>query len=83
MASHIVAESPEPIMEQISCAVPVKMYQPIPQPHLENFFDAIRGKAKLTCPAEVGYEAVVTALKTNEAAEAGRRLEFKADEFVV
>ena len=83
MAFLMVAESREPMIEQLSCAVPVKTYQPIPQPHLENFFDAIRGKAKLTCPAEVGYEAVVTALKTNEATEAGRRLEFKPEEFAV
>jgi hypothetical protein len=54
----------------------------IHQPHLENFFDAIRGKAKLNCPAEVGYETAVTVLKVNEAAEAGRRLEFKPGEFV-
>ena len=57
--------------------------RPIHQPHLENFFDAIRGKAKLTCPAEVGYETAVAVLKVNEAAEAGRRLEFKPEEFVV
>ncbi len=57
--------------------------KPFHQPHLENFFDAIRRRAKLTCPAEVGYETAVTVLKVNEAAEAGRRLEFKADEFVV
>jgi len=55
----------------------------IHQPHLENFFEAVRGKAKLTCPAEVGYETAVTVLKVNEAAEAGRRLEFKPEEFVV
>jgi predicted dehydrogenase len=57
--------------------------RPIHQPHLENFFDAIRGEAKLTCPPEVGYETAVTVLKVNEAAEAGRRLEFKPEEFVV
>lgn len=57
--------------------------RPIHQPHLENFFDAIRGKAKLTCPAEVGYETAVAVLKVNEAAEASRRLEFKPEEFVV
>jgi hypothetical protein len=54
----------------------------IHHPHLENFFDAIRGKAKLTCPAEVGYETAVTVLKVNEAAEAGQRLKFKPEEFV-
>jgi predicted dehydrogenase len=61
----------------------VEMHKPIHQPHLENFFDAIRGKAKLNCPAEVGYETAVTVLKVNEAAEAGRRLEFAPEEFRV
>jgi predicted dehydrogenase len=53
------------------------------QPHLENFFDAIRGKARLNCPAEIGYEAVVTVLKAGEAVTAGERLEFRPEEFVV
>jgi hypothetical protein len=59
------------------------MTKPSYQPHLENFFDAIRAKAKLTCPAEVGCETAVTVLKINEAAETGRRLDFKPEEFVV
>ncbi|NUM78402.1 Gfo/Idh/MocA family oxidoreductase [candidate division KSB1 bacterium] len=53
------------------------------KPHLENFFDAIRGKAKLNCDQDVGYETAVTVLKVNEAVEAGRRLEFKPAEFIV
>ena len=61
--------------------LPVQADTLLHQPHLENFFDAIRGKAKLNCPAEVGYETAVTVLKVNEAAEAGRRLEFTPDEF--
>jgi predicted dehydrogenase len=61
----------------------VKMNKPVHQPHLENFFDAIRGKAKLNCPAEIGYETAVTVLKVNEAAEAGRKLNFKPEEFKV
>jgi predicted dehydrogenase len=61
----------------------VEMNKRAHRPHLENFFDAIRGKAKLTCPAEVGYETAVTVLKVNEAAEAGRRLQFKPQDFVV
>jgi len=69
-----------------------RSYPPIPYPgepkpvhqyHLENFFDAVRGKAKLTCPAEVGFVATVTALKANEAAEAGRRLDLAPDDFKV
>jgi hypothetical protein len=59
----------------------VQLNKPIHQPHLENFFDAIRGNAKLNCPAEVGYASAVTVLKVNEAIEAGRRLEFGPEEF--
>ncbi len=63
--------------------LPVKMDKPAHQPHLENFFDAIRGKAKLSCPAEVGYETAVTVLKVNEAVEAAQKLEFQPNEFKV
>jgi predicted dehydrogenase len=55
----------------------------IHQPHLENFFDAIRGRAKLNCPAQIGYATAVTVLKVNEAIEAGRKLEFEPAEFTV
>jgi predicted dehydrogenase len=53
------------------------------QTHLENFFDAIRGKAKLNCPADVAYKTTVSVLKINEAVEAGRKLEFQPEEFTV
>lgn len=53
------------------------------KPHLENFFNAVRGKGKLNCPAEVGYESAVSVLKVNEAIEAGCKLEFKPEEFKV
>jgi len=75
-----VRESPPP---PPSYGLPVKMEKKYHQPHLENFFDAIRGKAKLTCPAEVGYETAVTVLKVNEAVEAGRKFEFKPEEFKI
>ncbi len=61
----------------------VKMDKLYHQPHLENFFDAIRGKAKLNCPAEIGYETAVTVLKVNEAVEAARKLDFKPEDFKV
>ncbi|HNS18964.1 MAG TPA: Gfo/Idh/MocA family oxidoreductase [Sedimentisphaerales bacterium] len=64
--------------------IPVKMEgTPYHQPHLANFFNAMRGKEKLNCPAEVGYETAVMVLKVNEAVEAQRRLEFKPEEFKV
>ena len=53
------------------------------QPHLENFFRAVRGTAKLTCPGEVGYETAVTVLKVNEAVPAEKKLTFKPEDFVI
>jgi predicted dehydrogenase len=64
--------------------LPVTMEgKPYHQPHLENFFNAVQGKEKLNCPAEIGYETAVMVLKVNEAVEAARRLEFKPEEFTV
>ena len=63
--------------------LPITMDKPYHQPHLENFFDAIRGKATLNCPAEIGYETAVTVLKVNDAVAAARRLDFEAGEFKV
>lgn len=77
-----VAETP-PGRRLRELSLPVEMNKPYHQPHLENFFDAIRGKATLNCPAEVGYKTAVAVLKVNKAVQAGRKLEFKPDEFVV
>lgn len=63
--------------------IPVTMNVPYHQPHLENFFNAIRGEEKLNCPAEVGYETAVTVLKVNEAVAANCRQEFKPEDFHV
>ena len=57
--------------------------KPIHTPHLENFIDAIRGKAKLTCPPEVAYETAVSVLAVNRAVQEARRIEFDPDEFKV
>jgi predicted dehydrogenase len=63
--------------------VPVSLRDPYHQPHLQNFFDAIRGKAALNCPADVAYESAVSVLKVNEAIGGKCRLTFKKDEFKV
>jgi len=57
--------------------------KPVHQLHLENFFNAIRYGTPLSCPPDVAYETAVTVLKANEAVEAGKRIEFSPDEFVV
>jgi predicted dehydrogenase len=74
-----VRESPVPEEYKL----PVELKDPYHKPHLENFFNAIRGKEKLNCPAEVGYETAVTVLKANDAVEAACKLEFKPEEFKV
>ena len=63
--------------------IPLVFTDPYHQPHLENFFNAIRGTEKLACPPEIGYETAVTVLKVNDAVEAGRRLEFTQKAFDV
>jgi len=78
----VVDESPPP-RNLSSLKLPVEMKQPYHQPHLENFFDAIRRRTELNCPAQVGYETAVAVLKVNEAVQAGRKLEFKPEDFKV
>jgi predicted dehydrogenase len=63
--------------------IPIQLTDPYHKPHLENFFNAIRGTSKLNCPAEVGYETAVTVLKVNEAIEANQRLAFDPEGFKI
>jgi hypothetical protein len=63
--------------------VTVVLRDPYHQPHLQNFFDAVRGQAKLNCPPEVGYESAVSVLKVNEAIEKRCWLPFAPEEFHV
>jgi len=51
--------------------------------HLANFFNTVRGTAKLTCPAEVGFQTCVSALKAVEAMKLGRRIELAPKDFIV
>jgi hypothetical protein len=64
-----------------SYALPVQMLKPYHQPHLENFLDAVRGKAKLKCPGEIGLETAATVLKVNQAVEAKRPVLFESQDF--
>ncbi|MCB0742433.1 MAG: Gfo/Idh/MocA family oxidoreductase [Ignavibacteriales bacterium] len=64
-------------------SLPITFNDPYHQPHLENFFNAIRGKEKLNCPVEVGYESAVTVLKVNEAVKAQREIAFNPSDFAI
>ena len=63
--------------------LPVVLNDPYHKPHLENFFDAVRGKGTLNCPPEVGYETAVTVLRVNDAVEAERKVHFAPTDFDV
>jgi len=57
--------------------------KPAHQPHLENFFDAIRHGTKLTCPASEAFRTAVPILKTNEAVAAGCRITLKPEDYAI
>ena len=63
--------------------VPVTLRDPYHQPHLQNFFDAVRGKGSLNCPAEEAYQTAVAVLKVNEAIEARTAVAFTPQDFKV
>jgi len=63
--------------------IPVTLDKAIHQPHLENFFSAIRRGTPLTCSGEEGFASAVTVLRVNEAVAARRILTFSPAEFVV
>ncbi len=63
--------------------LPVELAKPPHQPHLENFFGAIRLGIPLNCPAEVGYGTAVAVLAANRAVEAGKTLGLEPEEFQV
>jgi len=61
--------------------LPVELAKPVHQPHLENFFDAIRKGEKLNCPAELAYETAVAVLKVNEAVANRMLIKFSPEQF--
>lgn len=60
----------------------IDLNKPIHMPHLENFFNAIRGKEKLNCDGEHAFEAEAAVYKVNEAVAAKKMLYFSDEDFV-
>jgi hypothetical protein len=50
-----------------SYEIPVFFNKAIHQPHLENFFKAVRGETKLNCPADEAFASEFVIFKANEA----------------
>jgi predicted dehydrogenase len=55
--------------------IPVFFNKPPHQPHLENFFKAIRGTAKLNCPADEAFRSEYIIHKANESIGSQSRIE--------
>lgn len=62
--------------------IPVTLDKPIHQPHLENFFGAVRHGTPLTCPGDSAFATAVTVLRVNDAVAAQRMLKFAPEDFV-
>ena len=61
--------------------IPVDLAKPAHQPHLENFFNAIRLGTPLSCPAELAYESAVAVLNVNEAVRSRSLIRFRPEQF--
>jgi predicted dehydrogenase len=61
--------------------IPVTLDKAIHQPHLENFFDAVRHGTPLNCPGESAFATAVTILKINEAIAAQKALTYAPGDF--
>jgi predicted dehydrogenase len=63
--------------------IPVLFNKFIHQPHLENFFKAVRGEAKLNCPADEAFGSEYVIFKASEAVDTGKRIEIAPEAVVV
>ena len=61
--------------------LPVELAKPAHQPHLENFFSAVRNGTALSCPAEAAYGSAVAVLKVNEAVKNRNLVRFRPEQF--
>jgi hypothetical protein len=60
--------------------IPVFFNKPPHQPHLENFFNTIRGTAKLNCPADEAFSSEYVIHKANEAVAAEKKINISDEE---
>jgi predicted dehydrogenase len=64
-------------------ALPGDLSKPPHQPHLENFFDAVRGKAALTCDARHAFESEAPIYWVNPSALSREPINFTAEHLSV
>lgn len=63
--------------------LPVVLDKAIHQPHLENFFQAIRGKAKLNCPADEAFVSEIAIFKAIEAVTAKKMITIEPKDYQI
>ena len=81
-AADATKVDPRESLAMATYEIPITFDKAIHQPHLENFFDAVRGKGKLNCPADEAFASEYAVFKANEAIVARRTLDLKPEEFV-
>ncbi|MEY3895428.1 MAG: hypothetical protein RLZZ214_947, partial [Verrucomicrobiota bacterium] len=57
--------------------------KPAHQPHLENFFNAVRGKAKLNCDARHAFESEAPIYWVNPSALSHQPIQFTSEHLSV
>ena len=60
--------------------IPVTFAKKIHQPHLENFFNAIRGEAKLNCPADEAFRSEYVIHQANASIAAEKKIVITPEE---
>ncbi len=61
--------------------LPVVLNKPLHQPHLENFFGAVRGENELNCDGAHAFESEAPIFKVNPAVAARNTIEMKPEDF--
>lgn len=77
-----LAADPRGTPPEIPWPIPVVFTDPPHQPHIENFFNAIRTGVPLNCPAETAFQTAVVIHKINEAINEAKRLDVTPEEYV-
>ena len=62
--------------------LPVILTKAIHQPHLENFFNAMRGKGTLNCPADEAFKSEMSVFKAIEAVETRSLVTCQPSDFI-
>jgi predicted dehydrogenase len=66
----------------VAFELPVVLDKPLHQPHLENFFGAVRGQGKLNCDAAHAFSSEAAIFKVNPAVTARKALDFSPEDFI-